>query len=336
MPGYLYTIHCSDDEAELAAAEAWAFTGAEPAGRVAVAPWGVDIARAAYLRHCVHIEATGASLDELAAACHRQGVAYERFRLTFLRPPPKVAEHKDEVIVQIANAITGRPDLRHPAVQLAIVGLPGAWHFGRIISASHSQWLRGIERPVHFSSALPQRFSRALVNLVAAPGDTFIDPCCGIGTPLIEALDAGLIAFGADTNPKMLRGLAENLAHLGLPLRLFRADARQLVGRYDAAVLDLPYGRNLPMDEQLYRELLGPLGRSAGRLAVVAAQDLTALLDELGYRLLRHARVRKWQLVRHVYVLRGQPPAGTDPRSAKDSHTPRRKNSARHSGRCGG
>ena len=291
----------------MAAAEAWAFTGREPSGRVANAPWGVDITRAAYLRHCMHIQATGASRDELAAACRRQGVAYEGFKLTFLRPPPKVPDHKDEVIVQIANAITGRPDLQHPAVNLAVVGLPGAWHFGRLISVSHSQWLRGIERPVHFSSALPQRFSRALVNLVAAPGDTLIDPCCGIGTPLIEALDAGIIAFGADANPKMLRGLAENLAHLGMPLRLFRADARQLTGHYDAAVMDLPYGRNLLADAKLYRALLGPLGRSAGRVAVVSAESLDDLLTGLGYRIVRHAQVRKWQLVRHVYVLT-QPP----------------------------
>ncbi len=301
--GYVYTVHCPDDEAELAAAEAWAFTGAELQGRVAYAAAGVDIARAAYVRHCVHLEATGATLDELIADCLARRVAYEGFKLQFLRPPPRVAEHKDETILRVANAIAGRPDLHHPRVQLAVVAVAGAWHFGRIISTAGSHWLRGIERPVHFSSALPQRFSRALVNLVAAPGDTLIDPCCGIGTPLIEALDAGIVAFGADLNPKMLRGLAENLRHLGMPLRLFRADARRLTGAYDAAVLDLPYGRNLPMDEALYRALLGPLGHGARRVAIVAAQDLDALLHDLGYVVLRHARIRKWQLVRHVYVL---------------------------------
>ncbi|MCE5238201.1 hypothetical protein LLH23_06885 [bacterium] len=304
--GYVYTIHCPEDEAELAAAEAWAFTGSEPQGRLVRAPWAVDITRAAYLRDCVHVEAAGHSLDELVADCLARRVAYEGFRLQFLRPPPKVAEHKDDTILRVANAITGRPDLHHPRVRLGVVAVSGAWAFGRIISTGGSHWLRGIDRPVHFSSALPQRFSRALVNLVAAPGDTLIDPCCGIGTPLIEALDAGVTAFGADTNPKMLRGLAENLRHLGLPLRLFRADARRLAGRFDAAVLDLPYGRNLPMDEQLYRELLGPLGRSARRVAIVAARDLDKLLDDLGYTILRHARVRKWQLVRHVYVLQGE------------------------------
>src|SRR3990172_3834309 len=112
MSGYVYTIHCPADEAELAAAEAWAFTGNEMRGHIVVSPCAVDIARAAYLRHCIHIETMGASLDALIDECRKLNVAYERFRLHFLRPPPKVAEHKDETILRVANAITGRPDLQ--------------------------------------------------------------------------------------------------------------------------------------------------------------------------------------------------------------------------------
>jgi tRNA G10 N-methylase Trm11 len=141
------------------------------------------------------------------------------------------------------------------------------------------------------------------VNLVAAPGDTLIDPCCGIGTPLMEAMEAGVIAFGADTNPKMLRGLAENLRHFGLPLRLFRADARQLIGHYDAAVLDFPYGRNLLLDKDLCRDILTPLRQAVKRAAVVSAQRLDEVLAEVGFRVVRYLSVHKGQMVRHVYVI---------------------------------
>ena len=274
-------------------------------GRIARAPWAVDIARAAYLRHCMHIEAAGDSLEELVQDCLDRRVAYEGFKLSFLRPPPKVIEHKDDTILRVADAITGRPDLHHPRVQLAVAGTDHGWFFGRLISTGQSRWLAGIDRPIHFSSALPQRFSRALVNLVAAPGDSLIDPCCGIGTPLIEALEAGVLAFGADMNAKMLRGLAQNLEHLGLPLRLFRADARQLTGHFDSAILDLPYGRNLQADRTLYEQLLRPLRLAARRIAVVSAAPLDSLLSELGYVVQRHVRVPKGQLVRHVYVLTG-------------------------------
>ncbi|MEN6402899.1 MAG: hypothetical protein ABFD94_13230 [Armatimonadia bacterium] len=302
--GFVYTVHCQDPEAELAAAEAWAFTGAEMVGRVVYAPWGVDVARSAYLRHCVHIETQGETLEGLVEDCKATGVAYERFKITLLRPPPKVPERADEVVLRVANAVTGKPDLTAPQVELAVVATQGRWMMGRLISVGLNRWLEGIERPIHFSSALPQRFSRALVNLVASPGDTLIDPCCGIGTPLIEATEAGMFAFGADYNVKMLRGLAQNLKHLGMPLRLFRADARQLVGHWDAAVVDLPYGRNLLLDKDLARDILLALRGAAKRVAVVSAGPLEEVLGETAYEVVRKAIVPKGALKRHVYVVR--------------------------------
>lgn len=298
-------------------------------GRVVFASQAVDVARSAYLLNCVSIEAQGGSLEELVEDCRRQDIRYEGFQITFLRPPPRVKARTNEVVLPVANAITGQPDLTNPKVRLAVVAMrqpsegpsfsrPGCdtgrlklgpsdggerWILGRIISQGENRWVEGMVRPIHFSSALPQRFSRALVNLAAAPGDTLIDPCCGIGTPLIEAMEAGVVAFGADTNPKMLRGLAQNLKHFGLPLRLFRADARQLVGHYDAAVLDFPYGRNLLLDKNLCRDILTPLKQAVKRAAVVSAQPLEDVLAEVGFRLVRYLTVHKGQMVRHVHVV---------------------------------
>ncbi len=306
MAGYIYTISCPDAEAEIAALEAWALTGAEPQGRIAYAPAAYDISRAAYVRFCIHIEAFGETLEELIADCLARCIAYQRFRLEFVRPPPKAPVPKTETIVRVANAITGRPDLSHPAVELAIVATSKAWHLGRIISVSRSPWLQGMQRPVHFSSALPQRLARALVNLVAAPGDTLIDPCCGIGTVLMEALHAGVVAVGCDINARLLQGVAQNLRHLGLPVRLFQGDARQLAGRFAAGVMDLPYGRNLPRDVASYENLIAPLWRATKRMALVAAQPLDNILQKIGCAIVRRASVPKGRLVRHIYLVAGR------------------------------
>jgi len=306
MAGYIYTISCPDVESEIAALEAWAIIGAEPQGRIIYAPAAYDIIRAAYIRFCIHIEAFGESLEELIADCLARRIAYQRFRLQFLRPPPKTPDSKTETIVRVANAITGRPDLSHPAVELAIVATTKAWHLGRIISVSRSPWLHGVMRPVHFSSALPQRLARALVNLVAAPGDTLIDPCCGIGTVVIEALHAGVMAVGCDINARLLQSVAQNLRHLGLPVRLFQADARQLAGGFEAGILDLPYGRNLPRDVTLYEDLIAPLWRATKRMALVSAQPLDNMLENIGCAILRRACVPKGRLIRYIYLIAGR------------------------------
>lgn len=306
--GYVYLVHAQDPEEQLAAAEAWAFTGQEPQGRLVYAPQAVDISHAAYLRSCVAIEARGDSLEELVADCRRAGLTYERFKLEVLRPPPRLQFLSPDATLQVANAITGRPDLTAPQVRLAIVASDQGWVCGRLIAKGRNRWLEGMHRPHHFSSALPQRLSRALVNLVAAPGETLIDPCCGIGTVLMEALDAGIVAFGADMNGPMLKLVATNLEHFGLPCRLFRADATKLTGDFAGAVLDLPYGRNLIGNLDLWRRLIAPLREAARRTVIVAPRRLDDLLAELGFRQIRLVSVPKGGLTRWIHVVTAASP----------------------------
>lgn len=287
----------------LASAEAWAFTGAEAEGRLVYAPIGVDISHSAFLRHCLALEAHGNSLDDLVAAIRAADIRYERFHITIMRPPPKQEVHGPSVVLAAANAITGRPDLTAPQVRLAVVVTAQHWYLGRIVAEGENRWREGMHRPHHFSSALPQRMSRALANLVAGPGQTLIDPCCGIGTVVMEAAEAGIIAFGADQNGPMLKLVATNLAHFGLPCRLFRADATRLSGHFDGAVLDLPYGRNTYGNLALWRQLMAPLRAAANRIVVVAPRDLGDLTTELGLRLVRKIVVPKGGLTRHIHLL---------------------------------
>ncbi len=257
---------------------------------------------AAYLRYCVHVEAQGANLEELVADCRAAGMAYEGFRLEVLQPPPKPDASASEVTLAVANAITGRPRLVDPRVTLAVVITASGWYCGRLVSLGRNRWRQGMHRPHHFSSALPQRMSRALANIAAAPGETLLDPCCGIGTVLMEALDAGIVAFGVDQNGPMLKLVAENLAYLSLPRRLVRADARQLTGHFDGLVLDLPYGRNMIGNLAVWRELIAPLRSLATRSVIVAPQPLEDLLEESGLRLVKAARVPKGALTRHIHL----------------------------------
>ena len=267
----------------------------------------MDIRHSAYLRHGLALEASGESLEALLADIRAADLRWEGFRITLLRPPPRQDVHGPTAILSVANAITGRPNLSKPRVQLAVAATERGWYLGRVVTEGDNRWREGMHRPHHFSSALPQRMARALANLVAGPGQTLIDPCCGIGTVVMEAAAAGIIAFGADQNGAMLKLVAENLAYLGLPCRLFRADARQLVGHFDGAVLDLPYGRNTIGNRALWRDLLAPLAQVADRVAVVAPQDLGDLISELGLRSVRHVVVPKGGLTRHIHLLTAHP-----------------------------
>ncbi|MFQ6097899.1 MAG: TRM11 family SAM-dependent methyltransferase, partial [Armatimonadota bacterium] len=142
----------------------------------------------------------------------------------------------------------------------------------------------------------------AMVNMAAKPGQWVIDPCCGVGTVLVEAESVGVNAVGCDANKKMTSPARDNLLHFGLPARVFAGDARQVAGNFDAVVTDLPYGWTAKRADGLCEQILDNARRLARRLCVVVGEDSASAIERAGYRVLRHAVQPKRRGARHVFV----------------------------------
>ncbi len=100
---------------------------------------------------------------------------------------------------------------------------------------------RAIERP----GALRPVVAAAMLRLARGPGPCLpvLDPCCGAGTIVREALTEGRTAIGADIAAEAVRAARANLP-AGTPLVI--ADARALPLRrasVGAVVSNLPFGR---------------------------------------------------------------------------------------------
>jgi tRNA G10 N-methylase Trm11 len=79
--------------------------------------------------------------------------------------------------------------------------------------------------------AMPPRLARIMVNLAGStPGKTLLDPFCGVGTILQEALLSGARVVGADLNPWCVKGARENLEWLTREYELKDADFTLLQG----------------------------------------------------------------------------------------------------------
>jgi len=307
MP-FFYLLTGTPEERELAALELWALSGARAQGPCGEGPVAVDLTGAAYVRLCAETIATGKSLDELVAAAQARRLRLQGFRLEVHRPAPRAAEDLPEIVRRLADSWEGRPDLDRPRVRLAVVAQRDSWRLGRIVSESRGDWRLGAP-PGDYSAALPAQLARALVNLVAAPGDTLLDPCAGVGTVVAQAASRGIRAVGVEISKKLAGRAAEHVRSCGAggcgvrPGGLIVAgDGRTWGGHFDAAVVDLPYGRCSTISEGLYPALLGNLRLLADRAVIVAAEPLDGLLAECGWRLIGTARVRAGSLVRHVHL----------------------------------
>jgi len=303
--GFLYALAFTEAEAEIAALELWAMTAARAEGRLGFSSVGCDVGAAAYTRLCLRILAAAEEAQTLVGRVADLGLAAEGFAIEVAKVPPKPKVDSMALCKELADVIAGAPNLDSPRVRYAVVATQGGCWFGQVVSMSRRDWHDSHSRPGHFSNSLPVRLARALVNLVAVPGDTLVDPCCGAGTVLIEAALVGVRAEGYDAAWPRVAQSRENLSYFGLEVPVARGDARRLEGCWDAAVLDLPYGHTSFADDALYADIVANISARAGRLAVVTGADKSYLWREMGLRLLGTARVPTSNLVRHIYLLAG-------------------------------
>ncbi len=94
--------------------------------------------------------------------------------------------------------------------------------------------------------AIPPRLARIMINLAACKeGKVFLDPFCGVGTILQEALLAKARVVGMDVNPWCVEAAAENLEWLkreyaldGAEFRILQGDARSLARKIGLEQVD--------------------------------------------------------------------------------------------------
>lgn len=315
---YVYRLSPPVGYYELAALEFSALTGeavpssprrneyreAEGLERLVRARVGVDLLRSAYVAECFRLLAEAPSLQDLLVAAEKLLLRRERFRVSVRRIGEVAAPPSQEIERAVADIIEGRPDLSRPTTVIVVVAREGDWLLGELVSRTCNGWRGHEQRPFQYSSALPPRIGRALVNLVAAPGDRLIDPCCGVGTVLVEASAMGIEPFGWEINAALAEHAAANLCHHHQGASIVVGDGRTARGRWQGAVLDLPYGQQSIKDDRVCRGLVERAVEVADLVAVVTVDDMTGLLDGLGCEMLGVAELIKSRLIRRVHWAR--------------------------------
>ena len=119
---------------------------------------------------------------------------------------------------------------------------------------------RPAQRPLHTISI---RLGKILINLSGAkPGDTVLDPFCGIGTVAQEAMVMGMDVIASDNDKFCIEASKKNLEFMkkhyqcNASYRLIETDARQLtrfVSHVDCVATEPymgPFIKNYPTDQQ--------------------------------------------------------------------------------------
>lgn len=312
MTDYLYTYACHEDEADLCAMELRALFGQEAGPGVLKSPIGIDPGRSPFIKERIEVLYEGTSVEELAGFAAGLELGDATFKVRALKrndlPPSEKPsfERLHDIEREIGSRIRGRADVRHPDRVFGVAAFGGRWHFGPYAKSS-ALWHRHLRKPRAYSIALPTRLARAVAN-IAVPdpaGVKAIDPCCGIGTVLVEALSMGISIAGRDINPLAVQGARANLAHFGFAGQVTLGSIAEIEERYDAAVVDLPYNHVSRISPEERREIVEHARRIADRAVFLSIEPIDDLLAGAGFAVIDRCVAKKGSsFSRHVLLCR--------------------------------
>ncbi len=308
--GFIYTYTQHTDEHDLCMLEMRSFFGFDVTSTVLRSSIAINPSRSAFMKERLDIMYEGDSLEEISQQVEQFDVGDSTFRVVSLNTTDLGATKKighperRKIEREIGLRINGIPELEHsPTNAFGIVLLDGKWYFGKHVE-SESVWFLHQKKPHMYSTALSTRVARAVAN-IAVPhpeGVRAIDPCCGIGTVLVEALSMGINIVGRDINPRVVLGSRKNIAHFELKGSVEIGPIAEVVDDYDVAIIDMPYNLFTHITPEAQLEILKEARRFTKKVIVVTIETIDHMVEEAGFVITDRCVAKKGHFIRQVLV----------------------------------
>ncbi|WP_277584100.1 TRM11 family SAM-dependent methyltransferase [Psychrobacillus antarcticus] len=306
---FIYTYAYNEDERSLCHLEMRSFFDIDTEAKILKSTVKIDPSRSPFMKGRLEILAEGDTVEEIITQAPSFGSEEETNKVIFLKINDRQGIDKIENAerLQIERAIgsdmQGDFDLHHPDQLFAVVPFGGRWYFG-LYTKSEPIWFNHIKKPREYSTALSTRVARAVAN-IAVPhpkGVQAIDPCCGIGTVLVEALSMGIDIVGRDINPLVCEGSRENIAYFGLTGDVRKSAIEDIDETYDVAIIDLPYNLYTHSSWEEQFTILKHARRIAKKVVIVTIESMDDRLDTVGLRITDRCITKKQQFTREIVV----------------------------------
>ncbi|QQP14936.1 RNA methyltransferase [Lysinibacillus agricola] len=204
---------------------------------------------------------------------------------------------------EIGLCIEGEPDLNHPEIIFGVILIDGKWYFGKHMK-SVSIWLKHLHKPHSYSTALSTRVARTVANIAVPQPQNIraIDPCCGIGTVVIEALSMGINIEGRDINYNVCQGSRKNITYFGLTGNIILGPISEVKEHYDVAIIDLPYNLFTHTSTEDQFNILKHARRIADKVVVVTIETIDDMIEDAGFVIADRCIAKKQSFLRQILL----------------------------------
>lgn len=306
---FIYTYAYTPDEEALCQLEMRALFGENTYGKIVKSGKGIDPSRSPFMKERIEVLYEADQLIEILQQVNAISMQEQTFKVLFLKinglsGTDKVGyQEKRRIESQFGKAINGQADMHQPDVTFGIIPYGGRWYFG-YYKVSEAVWFKHLKKPRQYSTALSTKVARAIAN-IAVPdieGIRAIDPCCGIGTVLVEGLSMGIDLVGRDMNPLVVEGSIENIAHFGLSGEVRHGPISEVAQHYDVAIIDMPYNLFTLSTTEDQLSILMHASRFANKMVLATMDNLDAMIEAAGYEIEDRCIAKKAGFTREIVV----------------------------------
>lgn len=306
---FLYSFAWRKDEYELSRLEMRTFFNFHVESNVLLSERKIEPSRSPFMRLRLDILCEAATIEALVEYASTIELEDKTFKISCLNNKedaiePKIARPiRNEYMKKVGLAIPAEPDLDEPDVEFGLVVYEDTFYFGKLVYGE-SVWLKHMQKPEMYSTALSTRDARALVN-IAAPfpeGLRIIDPCCGIGTVLVEAMSMGIPIEGRDINKRVVWGSEINLRHFGYEPNVQIGPIEEASDGYDVAIIDMPYNLFTHASSDLQQSIITHARRIAKKVVIVTIEPMDDKIANARLTIMDRAIVQKGNFKREMVV----------------------------------
>ncbi|MBD8034618.1 TRM11 family SAM-dependent methyltransferase [Solibacillus merdavium] len=309
MKKYLYSFAWQKDEYELSRLEMRTFFNFHVEGNVLMSQRKVEPSRSPYMRLRLDILFEGNTFEQLVETAKQLQLGERTFKIHCLNNSRDAIEPtlnrtiRNEYMLQLSYAIEAEPDLEEPDIVLGLGIHDGTFYLGELV-AGESVWLKHMQKPEMYSTALSTRDARAIVNISAPYPDglKIIDPCCGIGTVLVEAMSMGINIEGRDMNKRVVWGSRINLRHFGYEPNVEIGPIEEADEGYDVAIIDMPYNLFTHISSELQQSIITNARRIAKRVVIVTIETMDDKIHHANLTIKDRAVLKKGKFERQVLI----------------------------------
>jgi tRNA G10 N-methylase Trm11 len=302
---YLYVINYPAYEEELCMLEMRALFGKEPVDKVLISQTKFNPSNSIFIKKRLDIIYETDSLQEILDHLEKDEIHLKNFKSEYLRLEKGNITYEERIksTREIGLRIIGSSTMTEPETILGVTKYDNKWFLG-INENNDCKWHLHETKPCSYSNSLSVRTARVLVN-IASKGDLkkkIIDPCCGVGTTLVEGLSMGYDISGYEINPKIVKNAKENLSHFNLETKIIKKDMHKTKETYDTSIVDIPYGLFSHTTEKDQQDIIDTARRISDRMVMVSFEILDEMVLKAGFEITDRCTVTKGTFKRYILV----------------------------------